>query len=179
VALIDHIDGENRDIYLTAESFLSPFNPIDVYKEMRELRRTDESLRKYELFLEARGHERTGPNTFTERYVIQLKGTRFIPYDTSHVLTVVGKVLTDDGYSGVACFDRSPLSPGTVVDINYIPPQVEIIEVNTGSGVTEQDKRDIINGVWNEPVDYHQTTGSFGHWVKKKVLTLANFIGLK
>jgi len=163
VALIDHIDGENRDIYLTAESFLSDFQPMDIYKEMRTLRRTDESLRKYNLFLEAKGYEAKGGGTFTERYVVQLEGTRFIPYDTSHVLTVVGTVITDDGQSGVACFDRSPLSPGTIVDINYIPPQVEVIEINTGSGITEQDKQDIINGVWNETLHSYEVLDTAGN----------------
>jgi len=138
MALIDWIDGPNRDIYLTSDSFLSNLHPMDIYREMRELRRTDEELRKFHLFLEAKGHEPKGSGTYTEMYVVQLEGTRFIPYDTSHVLTVVGTVITDDGQSGVSCFDRSPLSPVTIVDINYVPPQVEVIEVGT-SGLTDQE----------------------------------------
>lgn len=135
MAVIDHIDGPNRDIYLSASTMLSDFEPMDAYYEMRTLRRTDESLRKFNLFLQAKGREPKGGGTFTERYVIQLEGTRFIPYDSSHTLTVVGTVITDDGQSGVDCFDRSPLTSTSIVDINYIPPQVEIIELGT-SGLT-------------------------------------------
>jgi len=138
MALIDHIDGPNRDIYLTSDSFVSDLHPMDIYREMRELRRTDESLRKYNLFLQAKGHEETGPGVYTEMYVVQLEGTRFIPYDTSHELKVIGKVITDDGQSGVSCFDRSPLSPTTVVDISYLPPQVEVIEKGTSGLTTEE-----------------------------------------
>lgn len=150
MAVIDHIDGPNRDIYLSASTVGADFDPMEAYKEMRTLRRTDENLRKFELFLQAKGYEPTGGGKFTARYVVQLEGTRFIPYDTTHVLNVIGTVITDDGQSGVDCFDRGPLSPSIVVDINYIPPQVEVIEVVVGSAVTEQDKRDIIEGVWDE-----------------------------
>lgn len=138
MAVIDHIDGPNRDIYLSADTVTSDFEPMDAYKEMRALRRTDENLRKYDVFLQAKGYEPTGPGRFTARYVVQLDGTRFIPYDTSHELTVVGTLITDDGQSGVNCFDRGPLSPSVVVDINYIPPQVEIIELGT-SGLTQEE----------------------------------------
>ena len=143
MALIDHIDGPNRNIYLTSDSFISDLNPIDIYKEMRTLRRTDVSLRKYDLFLEAKGKDPKGSGTFTERYVVQLNGTRFIPYDTSHVLTVVGTVITDDGKSGVECFNREPLSPGVEVDINYIPKQVEVIELGT-SGLTPAESQALL-----------------------------------
>jgi hypothetical protein len=143
MAVIDYIDGPNRDIYLSAETVLADFEPMDAYKEMRTLRRTDESLRKYDVFLEAKGYEPTGGGKFTARYVVQLDGTRFIPYDTSHELTVVGTVITDDGQSGVNCFDRSPLSPSVIVDINYIPPQVEIIERGT-SGLTDEESAAIL-----------------------------------
>lgn len=143
MAVIDHIDGPNRDIYLSADTVLADFQPMDAYKEMRALRRTDESLRKFDLFLQAKGYEPTGGGKFTARYVVQLDGTRFVPYDTSHELTVIGTVITDDGQSGVACFDRSPLSPSVVVDINYIPPQVEIIELGT-SGLTPEESAAIL-----------------------------------
>ena len=54
----------------------------------------------------------------------------------SHVLTITGIMITDDGQEGIACFDRTPLSGSTNVDINYIPPQVEIITVIGGSGLS-------------------------------------------
>lgn len=149
--LIDHIDGANRLIYLDVSTMNIDIHPIDIYKEMRTSRAQDEELRKYNLFLEAGGNIKKTPTTATERYVIELEGTRIVPWDSSHVLTVVGTIITDDGRSGIYCFDRTSLSPSTTVDINYVPPQVEIITI--GSCVTDQDKLDIANKVWAETVE--------------------------
>lgn len=135
MALIDHIDGVNRDIYLSAATVGASIHPIDIYKEVRTLRRTNESLRYFLPFLQAKGYEAKGGGKFTERYVICLGGTRIIPYNVSHTLTVTGTIITDDGQEGIACFDRSPLSTTTRIDINYVPPQVEVITVASGDGV--------------------------------------------
>ena len=103
--------------------------------------------------MEAEGNEPTGPDTSTQRFVRLLDGTRVVPFDTTQVLNVVGTIITDDGQSGVSCFDRSPLSQSTVIDINYTPPQVEVIRIVSGSGVTEQDKTDIKDLIFNENVE--------------------------
>jgi hypothetical protein len=134
--LIASIDGPNRDIYLDASTVNTSINPIDIYKEMRTLRRNSEELRKYKLFLSASGNVPKGGGKFTERLVTCLEGTRIIPFDSSHTLTITGTIITDDGQEGIACFDRSLLTVTTIVDINYIPPQVEVIEVATGSALT-------------------------------------------
>lgn len=139
MAFIDHIDGANRDIYLHADTVGITFDPIEVYKEMRVLRLADESLRKFNLFLEAKGRDYKGQDSegndkYTEKYVVCLEGTRIVPYDVTQILTVTGTIITDDGQEGVACFDRSPLSPTTNVDINYVPQQVEVIVITTGGG---------------------------------------------
>jgi hypothetical protein len=133
--LIASIDGPNRDIYLSADTVGALVNPIDIYQEMRAIRRTDESLRQYDIFMSAFGNVPKGGGKFTERYVRLNLGARIIPFDISHQLTITGTIITDDGQEGVACFDRTPLSASTVVDINYVPPQVEVIQVSSGSGL--------------------------------------------
>mgnify|MGYP006899561135 CR=1 FL=1 len=135
MTVIASIDGVNRDIYLHADTVNNPVHPIDIYKEMRTLRRTDETLRNFDVFLAAKGNDPKGSGKFTERYVICKNGTRIIPYDTSHELTVTGTIITDDGQEGIACFDRNPLTASTIVDVNYVPPQVEVITVSSGSGL--------------------------------------------
>jgi hypothetical protein len=144
VALIDHIDGPTRRIYLHADTADAEVNPIDVYKEMRTLRRTTEALRKFDLYLNAAGYEPKGGGKFTARLTRELLGTRIVPFDSDHVLTITGEIITDDGFSGVDCFDRSGLTGR--VDINYIPPQVEIIEIGTGGSTPEE----IAAAVWSE-----------------------------
>ena len=142
MALIASIDGISRRIYLDASTVGADVHPVDVYKEMRTLRLTDESLRKYELFMRADGNIPKGGGKFTERYVTLLEGTRIVPFDTSHEISVIGTIITDDGQEGIACFDKAPLSVSTNVDINYLPPQVEVITVSVGSGLSlaEQER---------------------------------------
>ena len=135
MALIDYIDGPNRNIYLSASTVNTTITPMDIYKEMRTLRANDETLRSFTVFMSAFGNVPTGPATATARFVQLNNGTRIIPYDTSHELTIVGTIITDGGQSGIVAFDRTLLSASTVVDINYVPPQVEVITIAGGSGL--------------------------------------------
>ena len=130
--MIESIDGENRLIYLDDSTVNASIHPIDIYKEMRTMRATDESLRKYDVFLKAYGNVPKGSGKATERYVQTINGTTIVPYDVSQVLTVVGTIITDDGNEGVYCFNRSGLSASVEVDINYVPPQIEVITVTVG-----------------------------------------------
>lgn len=136
MALVATIDGPNRDIYLSSNTVGVDIIPMNIYKEVRTLRRLNEDLRKYGMFISAFGNVDKGGGKATERYIQLNSGTRIIPYDVSHVLTITGIMITDDGQEGIACFDRTPLSGSTNVDINYIPPQVEIITVIGGSGLS-------------------------------------------
>ncbi len=142
MALIDHIDPATRRIYLSIDTVGASIHPIDLYKEVRALRKLDETLRPFDMFLQAFGNVEKTSTSATERYVVTYLGTKIVPYDTTHTLTIIGTVITGDGTSGVYCFDRSLLSVSTIVDINYIPPQVEVITVSVGSGlsVAEHDK---------------------------------------
>ena len=144
MAVIDHIDGPNRDIYLHIDTMDAEVHPVDIYKEMRTLRRTDENLRKYDLFLKAEGYVSKGEGKFTAILVTCLDGTRIIPYDSTHVLTITGEIITDEETSGVACFDRSGLTPGVEVDINYVPPQVEVIEIASGSALSPEQATQLL-----------------------------------
>lgn len=139
MALIDNIDGVNRKIYLSSSTVDSAIHPVDIYKEMRTLRENDVSLRRFNIFMEARGNIPKGGGKATERYAILKEGTLIVPYNTSHTLTVTGTIITDDGKEGVYCFDRSNLDAGVTVDINYVPPQVEVITVSSGSGLSQEE----------------------------------------
>lgn len=175
MTIISRIDGtvSPRRVYLHADTVGATVHPINIYKEMRTLRATDESLRKFDLFMKASGNDPKGGGKFTERFVTLLN-TRIVPFNTSHILTISGTIITDDGLEGVFAFDKSPLSASTSVDINYIPPQVEIILVNTGSGVTTQDKLDIASGVWA-----HVNGNSQAGDQLKGALSTSNFLALK
>ncbi|RLD56395.1 MAG: hypothetical protein DRJ01_15305, partial [Bacteroidetes bacterium] len=55
----------------------------------------------------------------------------------------------------------------------------DIEDNGTGTISINNEQWSTVDAIWDEPVDDHQISGSFGHWVKKKLLTLANFIALK
>lgn len=136
-------------IFLSADSVGVDLNPIDIYREHRERRRLNaNSERGFSPMVSAFGNEPAGPSN-TPRFTNLATGVRLVPFNTSHELSIVGALIsTADGLAGADLFDRTPLSVGVEVDINYAPPQVEIIEVNTGSGVTPADVEAIANAVW-------------------------------
>ena len=141
--LVASTDYPNKRIYLHADSVGQDVQPIDIYKELRAERRLDETKRRFDPMLTAFGNDPAGPSN-TPRFANLATGCRIVPYDSSHILSIVGALIsTADGLAGPDLFDRAPLGVGVEVDIDYQPPQVEIIYVNTGSAVTEQDKDDI------------------------------------
>ena len=136
MTLVASIDGTTspRRIYLHVDTVGASVHPIDIYKEMRTLRSSDETLREFDVFMSAFGNVSKGGGKFTERYV-RLNDCVIVPYDTSHILTITGTLINDSGQEGILVFDKSPLSATTSVDIAYVPPQVEVIEVSSGSGL--------------------------------------------
>ena len=170
--MIDHIDPATRTIYLDNTTVNTTIQPIDIYRKMRELRRTDEELRKYDLFMTMKGAEKKNPDGSrrTERYLVLLNGTLIAPYDTSHILTIDGTIITDDGLEGVECFNRADLSPNVEVDINYVPKQVEVITVNLsgGSGASakelwEYSERTLTQDVGLSEEDLHNGLDTYGN----------------
>jgi len=139
MAVIASIDGPNRLIYLHADTQDAEIDPMDIYKEMRTFRRTDEELRKFDVFLRGSGYEPKGAGKFTPKLVTCLLGTRIVPYDATHELTITTEIITDEATAGIACFDRTSLSGGVEVDINYVPQQVELIELVGGSGLSQEE----------------------------------------
>jgi hypothetical protein len=130
MALIDYIDGDTRRIYLSVDTMNTSWHPVDLYREVRSLRKTDESLRKYDNFMRGDGNIDKGGGKATERYFTLLDGARVVPYDASHILDITGTLITDDGFEGAFCFDKTPLTAGVAVDIQYAPKQVEVINLN-------------------------------------------------
>jgi hypothetical protein len=111
----------------------------DIYYEMRNLRRTDESLRGWYSFVEGGGNVQKTSTTFTPRYLTFLTDprpitTKIVPAgnpsvaDVDHTLVVKGEGITDLGTAGATCFDKSTLNVS--VDIEFEPPGAEIIRLD-------------------------------------------------
>ena len=151
--LVASVDYPAKRIYLSAETADTAVDTLDVFKEVRALRRTTEAHRGYLPLIEAGGNiEKIAGLTYTQPYVRLLLGCRIVPFNGSHGLRIVRDTFTDDGYAGADCFDRTSLSPTVEVDIDFQVHEVEtrIITVNTGSGVTPEDIAAIIAGIFSQ-----------------------------
>jgi hypothetical protein len=136
--LIASEDYSNKRIYLSIDSVGVNIFPIELYKEHRERRRLNASgERKFLPMVSAFGNEQIGTSKFTPRFTNLASGVKIVPYDTSHSLLIRGSLVsTKDSLEGRDLFDRTSLVAN--VDVDYQPPQVEIITVNSGSGLTTQ-----------------------------------------
>lgn len=130
--LVANIDYPTKRIYLSAESVGVPLDTLDVYREVRARRRVTEADRKFRIPIIGGGGILKTPGVFTQQYVQLLYGCRIVPYNTPHSLVVVRDTFTDDGASGVGCFDRSGVASEVDIDIQVSP--VEVREVMTGGG---------------------------------------------
>lgn len=115
-------------------------------------------------------------NHFTE---VTLSGVTF-----SRTFEIINgyQVEFEDGQYTVRCIGANH----NLADVK-VPNQVSLLVGNSaglvtvvsGSGVTQQDKDDIVNGVWSMDSNENFGVGSIGELVTKKLLTVAKFIGLK
>ena len=138
--VISHIDGPNRRIYLHSDTVSVGLTSFDAfYREYRSFRELNANLQLFNSFISAGGNLPKGGGKFTPRFIKELLGCRIVPYNTSHVLIVTFEILTDDGQSGTACFDRSPLALTSRVDIDYQPQAFEVVKVSSGSGLDESE----------------------------------------
>ena len=131
MALVASVDYVAKRIHLSAASVGVNLDTLDVYREVRALRVSTEAHRAYRPIIIGGGGIQKTATTFTQPYV-QLLGSRIIPYDAAQYLVVTRETFTDDGQSGVGCFDRSGLS--SVIDIDIQVSPVEVREVSSGSG---------------------------------------------
>lgn len=92
-------------------------------------------------------------------------------YEDDYVATISGGNLVG-GISG------DPVAYTAGVQVVIIQSAASTMVV-TGSGITEDDIDDIADAVWDEAISGHTSSGSFGEWVQKKLLTVAKFIGLQ
>ena len=134
--LVAAVDYPNKLIFLGADSVGVEVLPIDIYKEMRERRRLDQDDdRSFFPMVTAFGNEDIGGGVSTPRYTNLADGVRIVPFDVDHSLLIRGNLIsTAEGLAGRDLFDRSTLT--SEVDIDYQPPQVEIITVATGGALT-------------------------------------------
>lgn len=149
MALVASVDYPNKRIYLSAATADTDLDTLDVYREVRALRRTTVAHRSFRPMIVAGGNiEKIVSVSYTPAYVQLLYGCRIVPFNASHSLRLVRDTFTDDGMSGRDCFDRTPLGATVEVNIDVDFPEIEIRTVAV-SGNT-YSLADIADAVWSK-----------------------------
>lgn len=174
MAVVASVDYVARRIYLDASTANSNLDTLDVYREVRALRKTTEAHRKFKPIIVAGGNIPKIPGvSYTPAYTQLLYGCRIVPYSgSSHKLRLVRDTFTDDGFAGRDCFDRTSLT--VEVDIDVDIAEVEIRQVVVGGSALTLD--DIRDAVWSKQVNALADTNTIGGHIVKKLPTLGKLI---
>lgn len=125
---------------ITLNNGITNISAIDIYSLWKEwVLESDNS--KYLPAFRAIGGEETTPGVFLSSTYFLLNGWKIRPYEGSHTLVVSGNIFADDGsdvfISTIGSYNvRINLNTSNIVST-----------IAVGSGVTAQDKTDIISGV--------------------------------
>lgn len=147
VASVDYIA---KRIYLSAETVGVPLDTLDVYRDVRELRRLTEAHRKFRPMIVGGGNIQKTATSYTQPYAVLLYGCYIVPYNAAQSLVVIRDTFADDGRAGVACFDRSTVPSEVDIDIQVAPVEVREVTTGGGSGLTAAQ-------VWNYIVENGET----------------------
>lgn len=122
--VIDYLELSTKSIYLLAG--VREYHPVeDIYTEIRNRRRVDESMRVFDIPVEAQGNIAKGGGKYTPRYAIFNDGWQIVPENVDHSLYISGEQITNDGQSGPACINTGVLTSKVI--IQYEPPSAEIV----------------------------------------------------
>lgn len=129
--LVSSVDYLNKRIYLSASTVNAALDTLDVYREVRALRRTNVAHRNFRPIIEAGGNLVKLPGiSYTPAFVILAAGCYIVPYAQAQRLKITRDTFTRDGRAGTDCFDRTQSSANIDIDVDF--PAIEIREVSTG-----------------------------------------------
>lgn len=148
MSTVASVDYAAKRIYLSALTVNADLDTVEVYRDVRALRRTTEAHRAFKPMIEAGGNiTKISGVSATAAYARLLYGCRLVPYNVSHKIKLIRDTFTDDGLAGRDCFDRTPLSASVEVDIDVDFPEIEIKQVVV-SGSTGPTAAEIAAAVW-------------------------------
>lgn len=179
MATVASVDYVNRRIYLSADTVGVPLDTLDVYRDVRALRRVTEAHRRFKPMIVAGGNIGKTATTYTAPYVQLLYGCRIVPFDVAHSLLVIRDTFSDDGQAGVGCFDRSTVASEVDIDFSVDKVEVRTIDVSGGGGGgSAPTAEQVAAAVWAQSPTA-MPIGGIGEWIYKQVLTVQRYLGLK
>ena len=133
---------------------------IDLYSDWKEwIRQSDNS--KYLAAFRTTGGDPLVGTQFISPYFFLTNGWRIRPHEADHLLTIEGSIFVDGGGNLVV-----PTVGNYTVLVTVLSSSRSITDIVTSSGieasVSDQDKLDIADRVWDETLSVHQGVGSTG-----------------
>lgn len=148
---VESIDWDGKLVFLHQDTVTVGVSGILIYAEIRDEIFANTSLGQgYFPPLTKEGGVSKGPGSFTPTFTQWGQSWRLVPHPnggTAYQLDILDEIISLDGLSDRDVFDRSSIA--TNVDIDSVYDPVEVKEVATAGGLTEQDKADIAARVWD------------------------------
>ena len=134
----------------------------DIYSDSKEDWQTNSDLNKLRFIFRAIGGDETSPGETAPLYAFIKYGWRIRPDEADHTLNITNGAILVDGDTEADPFVDT-LGDYTVRIRMYVPVKATI--VTSGSGVTEQDKTDIVDGVWGAEISDEGSEDSVGELI--------------
>lgn len=166
-------DGDNLRIIITT---LGTYNAEqELYSDWKEWFKTGDNA-KYPIAFDTTGGDPIDATT-------ELSGFFFLRNDLGWRIKMpeaTGRVIIEgDLFPRDSTIDLFEASTGSFnVFLTQVVSSKSLVSASQAS-LTPGDLTDIADAVWDEPMAGHTTAGTFGNQVRKKLLTVAKFIGLK
>jgi hypothetical protein len=130
---IANVSYSTKRLYLHADTVTSGIDISQAYIELIDLFMLNaNSEQSYPMPLDVEGNAPKGGGKFTQMYGVLRAGWRIVPYGgVSHTLRILREIVSDDGVSDRNVFDRAPVPPSIVVEIDSDYDKIEIREIVT------------------------------------------------
>jgi len=165
-------DADNR-LVIVNEGETSLDAEADLYSAAKRTWKNDSTLNKLRPPFRTVAGDPIGDNRVIGAYFFLQNqagaGWRIRPYEADHELTIFGNLYAEDSYYPMLV----PTLGGYTVAI-HIEKSSLTQKLISGSGVTEQDKLDIADKVWDEPREAHKIEGTEGETLSHIISVLTD-----
>lgn len=159
-------DGPNK-LMVVASGIVELDAEVDIYSDWKEWLLEGDNSKYLQALRTVGGDPTVGAQSISPYYFL-LNGWRIRPYEGDHMLAVEGNLFVDGGgnpfVSTVGAYN---------VLVNLSTSVNAVTDVVTASGieasVSEEDKADIVDGVWDEAQSEHVSAGTFGKYLDSEV----------
>jgi len=168
-------DGPNR-LILVNRNITALDVKQDIYSDWKEWSLQSDNM-EYTVAISTIGGEALGGGQFVGSTFFLENGWRIRSWEGDHSLVVVGNLFTREAG------DFPFIPPLGRNSVNYIMARsqlVQAIEVaSSTTGSTAPTAVEIATAVWNYNTSQSFSTNTFGNYVTTKILTIAQYLGMK